>query len=59
MWRIVQNLINIKVKKKKKKKKKKSYKYVEELEDAFVSENVEDISWYRVYDWQPVYLILQ
>lgn len=53
MWRIVQNLIIIKV------KKKKSYKDVEELEDAFVSENVEDISWYRVYDRQPVYLILQ
>lgn len=40
-------------------KGKKSYKDVEELEDAFVSEDVEDISWRRVDDGQPVYLILQ
>lgn len=32
---------------------------MEELEDAFVSEDVEDISWYWVDDRQPMYLILQ
>lgn len=36
-----------------------AYKDVEELEDAFVSEDVEDVPWRRVDDRQPVDLILQ
>lgn len=32
---------------------------MEELEDAFVSEDVEDVSRCRIDDRQPMYLILQ
>lgn len=36
-----------------------SYEYMEELEDSFVGQNVQDVSGLRVDDWQPVDLVFE
>lgn len=38
---------------------KLTHKYVEELEDSFVGQNVQDISRLWIDDWQPVDLVFK